>query len=146
IPVPPAPQNLQGMGYATGIFQKYPKLNTVAFVFVQPKLHRVTRVSYGRAGLPAMMERIRDVIQRAKSATKVLKPGPYCDFCAHAGTCSAVIQDAAKAVAVYDGLPMERFTGFQLTTPEDVGRAVYILNRLEAMLKDERVKELKSRA
>lgn len=142
IPVPPAEGNLQGMGYSTAFLQKYPKLKTVGFVFVQPKLHKTTRAAYRREQLPEMYQRIRDVIARVENPEKTLRPGMYCDYCAVASTCTALLNPAAKAVAIHEGLPMPTtFTGLQINTPEEAARALYVLDRLEVLIQQSGLKE-----
>lgn len=142
IPVPPADRNLQGMGYATGMLQTYAKINTVGFVFAQPKLNKTTRCTFTRAQLPEMYERVKGVIARAESPEKSLRVGQYCNYCAVAGTCTAQINLASRSLAVQEDIQMPTtFTGLQINTPEDAAKALYVVQRLEAMLESSGLKE-----
>lgn len=146
IPVPDAASNWQGKGYAIGCFQKYPRLKKIGVVFIQPKLHRVTNTHYKVEDCYAMFREVRDVIAAAENPNKTLRPGPYCDYCAHAGTCTALLNEAEQALTVYEGLPAvpAGFTGLQINTAEDAVRAMYVLDRLKVLL--EHSDDLKAKA
>lgn len=142
IPVPPANSNWQGKGYAVGVFQKYPRLKKLGFQFVQPKLHLTTSAMYQRENLFEMYSQVRDVISAAQAAEKSLHPCQYCDFCAVAGTCKALLNEAQKAVSIHEGLPMPAsFVGLQINTPEDAARALYVVSRLEILISESGLKE-----
>jgi hypothetical protein len=135
IPVPPAQKNLQGMGYAAGSFQKFPALNTVGVLFIQPKLNKVTTGKFTRDDLPDMYQRIRGVIESAQSPSKTLRPNVYCDFCEARGTCTALLKNAHAAVTRYEGLPFpDIFDGASITTPEQALAALYVIDRLESLI------------
>lgn len=135
IPVPSAENNWQGKGYAVGCFQEFPRLKKIGVVFVQPKLHRVTRTHYERSALYEMYREIKQVIEAAQAPRKRLGPGPYCDFCAVSSTCSALLNEAEKALAVYEGLPIPSgFAGLQINTAEDAAKAMYVLDRLQTLI------------
>lgn len=143
MPVPPADQNLQGMGYAVGCFQKFPELQRLGIIFAQPKLGNVTRCSYKRTDLPVMVARIKGVIDKASRPDKILKQGPYCDYCAKAATCSAVLNNAVQAVSVHQKLPMPiTFTGLEIKTPEEAAKALYVIQRLEILIEESGLKTM----
>lgn len=145
IPVPAAASNWQGKGYACGTFQELPRLKTVGVIFIQPKLHRTTRTTYTREKLYEMYAEVRDVIRRAQATDKILSPGPYCDYCALAATCTALLNEASRAVALYEGLPVPQgFAGLQISTPEDAARAMFVLDRLQVLI--DNAADLKDRA
>ena len=144
LPVPPAAANWQGKGYATGVLQKYPALQKVGVVFVQPKLHRTTHAHFSRENLHELWRGIHGIIAQARQPDPPLAPGQYCDYCASASTCSALLNEAGRALSVYEGLPMPAtFAGLQITTPEDAARAMYVLDRLKVLL--DRADELKDK-
>src|SRR5262249_15711711 len=137
IPVPAAQDNLQGMGYALGCFRRYPSLLRLAVMFIQPKLNKTTKGRYTREQCFEMYSRVAEVIRRAQELNPTLRPNPYCDFCTRAGTCSALVQTAQDALVKYDSLPMpvvNVFANLELATPEDVGRGLYVLDRLETWI------------
>ena len=142
IPVPPARTNYQGRGYAVGVFQKYPTLTKLGVAFVQPKLHTTTHAMYCRKNLFAMYDEIRELIRTAQSEAKTLRPCSYCDYCRNAATCKALLNDAQRAVAIHEGLPMPAsFVGLQIETPEEAARALYVLGRLEVLINESGLKD-----
>ncbi len=142
IPVPAAQHNYQGQGYAVGVFQKYPKLTKLGVSFVQPKLRSTTHAFYHRTNLFKMYAEVRDLIRAALSPTKTLRPCSYCDYCGVAATCKALLNDAALAVSIHEGLTMpEKFIGLQIETPEEAARALYVLGRLEVLVNESGLKD-----
>lgn len=142
IPVPAAAHNWQGKGYAVGNFQERPALKKLGVVFIQPKLHKITRCSYNRADLFEMYLGVKVVVQNAQAAVKTLRPGPYCDYCAAAPVCKALLNDAQRAVAIHEGLPMpQSFVGLKIETAEEAARALYVLDRLEVLIEESGLKE-----
>jgi len=142
LPVPAADVNLQGMGYAAGCFQRFPQLRKLGVEFVQPKLLRITRCSYRREQAAGMAARIQGVIDKARRGQKTLRPNPYCDYCAAAGRCTGLVNNAAIAVAQFERLPMpSTFEGLQITTAEDAAKALYVIDRLENLIRESGVKE-----
>lgn len=144
LPVPAAQDNQQGKGYGVGCFQTYPALKKIGVVFIQPKLHRVTTTHYDRKDLFSLYQDIRAIIDAAEAENKALRPGQYCDYCAHAGRCVALINEANRAVAIYEGLPVpeQGFAGLRITNAEDAARAMFVLDRLKVLL--EHAEDLKS--
>ncbi len=141
LPVPPAELNLQGIGYAVACFQQFTRLEKIASVFVQPKLHRTTRHVLHSDNLPEMYERIRGVIARCESPDKTLRPGVYCDYCAAAPTCTALVKAAHTAVVKYEGLPLpDVFDGLAITTADQACVALYCINRLEKLIESGGIK------
>lgn len=141
IPVPPAIQNLQGLGYAAGCFQKFPALKKICSVFTQPKLHVTTRHLFDRSESFSMYQRVRGVIDNAERADKILRPGPYCDFCESLGTCTALVKSAHAAVVKYEGLPLpDIFDGAKIQTAEQAAVALYCVERLEALIENGGIK------
>lgn len=143
IPVPEAEGNLQGMGYALGCFHKFAGLERIGVLFVQPKLGAQTVCPYSRENMHGMYRRIREVIDGSLryAATQdigALRPNPYCDYCQRAGSCPALVNAAQRALAVLPGdgamaLP-PGFTLATVRTPEDIARALYIVDRLETLI------------
>lgn len=136
VPVPAAKSNLQGKGYALGAFQRFPRLDKIAVRFLQPKLGAVTTATFTRQQIPELYEEIHGVIARAQSGQEVtLRPNPYCDFCANAGTCTALVKSASAVVAKYDNLLLpDVFDGLHITTAEQAVAALYVIDRLDALL------------
>lgn len=143
IPVPPAQSNWQGKNYAVGTFQKYPHLEKLGVVFIQPKLHKVTQTTYARQDLYDMYLAVRGVIEAADNPNSPRRVGQYCDYCANAAGCTTLLNEGSKALAVYEGLPIPQgFAGLQINNAEDAVRALFVLDRLKVLL--ERSDELKT--
>jgi hypothetical protein len=146
IPVPPAEVNLQGMGYALGCFNKFPALKRIGVVFIQPKLAKNTYCFYSRPQLHEMYSTIRDVIDAAQAFTdplvlgnnpESLHPNPYCDFCARAGNCPALIAAARLAVTKFEAPEMP--VGFDLArlqTPKEIASAIWWIDRLKHLIEE----------
>jgi hypothetical protein len=142
IRVPAAAQNWQGKGYATGVFQETFDITKLGVVFIQPKLHLVTRCSYNRADLHEMYRGVRTVVENAQAEHKTLRPGPYCDYCAAAPVCKALLNDAQRALSIHEGMPMPAsFVGLKINTPEEAAHALYVLDRLEVLIEESGLKE-----
>lgn len=142
IPVPTASDNMQGMGYALGVFIKFPRLQKIGVVFAQPKLHATTKFVYSRSDMSWMYSEIRKVIDDTKNPSKTLRLNPYCDFCKHNGSCIAQIGNASKAVVKYEALPLpDSFDGLQISTPQQGIAAMYIIERLEGLISKGNVRQ-----
>lgn len=142
IQVPPAENNLQGKNYALGMFQSFFKLEKIASVFIQPKLDLVTEHLHNRTEIFALYMELRDVIRAAMSPQKTLSPGQYCDYCAHSGTCTAVIKNSYRALAKYEPIPFpDTFDGLQITEPRQVALALYVIDRLDKVVSSQDLRQ-----
>jgi hypothetical protein len=134
IPVPPATQNLQGIGYTAAAFQEFGALDQIDAVFIQPKLVCRTEKRYVREQLYWLFQQVLKVIEAAENPGKTLHPNPYCDFCAVAGTCPAIAKIAQTAVMKYEGINLpDVFRGADITTSEQAIIALYAQQRMEAL-------------
>ena len=148
-PVRSAHDNLQGLNYVLGCFQKFPQLNRIGVEFVQPKLNWVTSKVFERQHMHAYYVRLREVVERAvfttehpEDAQRYMKPGHYCQYCNRSGSCPMLANHRAIAASKYAMLPTPpSFKGLELTKPEDVALARYWVDIVEAG-----IEELKARA
>jgi hypothetical protein len=140
IPVAPAPSNLQGRAYALGAFLKYPRLDKIGVMFVQPKLGGLSETLYTRSDVPQMYKTIRDTINSALivrrdpvNTTHLLKTGDYCTYCAKAkdGTCPAKMRQLALVASQRAEMPLPNFNVEALDTPEKAALALYWVNLVE---------------
>lgn len=141
--VPAAANNWQGKGYATGLFQEFPLLQKIVVIFIQPRLQYTTRHVFNRKELPTMFEDIKAIVLNAQATQeKLLRPGVYCDYCGTAAVCKALLNDAQRAIAIHEGLPMpQTFRGLKIETPEEAAHALYVLQRLEVLIEESGLKE-----
>jgi hypothetical protein len=140
IPVAPAPTNLQGRAYALGAFLKYPRLDKIGVMFVQPKLGGVTDTLYKRSDIPMMFSTIRDTVNAAMivrrdpaGTVNLLKTGDYCAYCAKAkdGTCPAKMKQLSLVAAQRAEIPLPSLNVDSLDTPEKAALALYWVNLVE---------------
>lgn len=108
--VEPAPNNLQGIAYALGMFKRYPELETVRFFFKQPNLDYITDATLTRADIDAHYLRIQVVVAKARAARQsgtfatATPMVPACNFCAHIASCPAVTKFACKVGSKFSPL------------------------------------------
>jgi hypothetical protein len=92
-PIEEAVDNLQGISYVLGLFQKYPKLRTVDLYFKQPHIDFLTHHRFQRRDIDAMRLRVITVVERADRATQLNDYDratpciPACLFCARKADC-----------------------------------------------------------
>lgn len=121
IAVPAAFHNYQGKGYAAGVMLKYPELERVGVVFVQPRLFSASEAIFTRGQLPTILAEIHDILFRAAAPNPQPVFNSYCSYCAKQATCPAVVGHLSKAVTQFRGLPAPpSFNGSELSKPEDI--------------------------
>lgn len=142
-----AKDNEQGLAYALGCFNRYPQLETIAIMFLQPRLTpmKTTHV-IKRSDFAETLNRISLVIERAEyvqqrgftpETIQMLKTGTQCLYCAHTknGACPARLNVLSKTVT--SALPLEfpaNWAPEQITTPEQAALARYAVERIEDFL------------
>ena len=135
--VPPAKENLQGWGYALGIFKKF-NVQTVNVQFVQPKCNYITSHTFSLTDIPRMQESVRGVID----AVEKVDAGDYSDFDMSSGICRLCIRGdcplrAADALEVAKKIDdtIVSFDTTALAKPEVMAKACDILPMLEQFIK-----------
>ena len=110
--VDPAKTNWQGMGYAVGVFETYPDIESVKVVFVQPRRDYLTEHTFLRSrDYQGMRNSIIQVIFEAEKPDdkKTFKPDPKnCKYCARnkpGGGCPAIDRSVTKHVNNIDSSP-----------------------------------------
>lgn len=142
LPVPPAPSNLQGRGYALGVFSKFPRLQKIAVMFIQPKISLVSKTIFNRSEVPEMYRSIKETIDRAELVQRdpagteaMLNPSDYCNYCALAreGRCPAKIKQLrSTAAALRPGLDFQAFDVDRIDTPERAAKVRYAIEMMES--------------
>ena len=143
-PVRPAAANLQGLNYALGILQEFPKLNRIGIEFIQPKLNWVTSHVVERQDMFGVYSNLVRIVEQAiyceknpQDAQKYMKPGHYCGYCQHVGTCTVISNHRQMAATKYAGLPLPpSFKGLELTKIEDLALARYWVDIIDNGLKE----------
>jgi len=109
IAVTDAKINLQGWAYAIGLFERYPDIDDIAVMFVQPRLTKVTSHTFNRQkDFDRIKGRVDSIIERAALARKSKKKDYYspnetsCLYCGHRASCPAVSKLAVQVARVND--------------------------------------------
>lgn len=93
-------ENYQAIAYTIGVFQKWPEIEEVTFVFYIPQYDASPSHTFLRSELPDLVAKVTDVIRRA-TATRPkwdqgtisiddLHPNQNCRFCKHEEKCPAL--------------------------------------------------------
>lgn len=140
VPVTPAKDNLQGIPYVLGRFEKSPSLETIRMDFHAPyqgwdaEQQRLKfSYTFRRDEIPRLELRVRTVIARKHEAYKQLASGDWsmarpkhdlCLWCARKGTCPKVGALVATTVEKYQDLSVpDEVKEYRLTRLEQVAVA-----------------------
>lgn len=118
IPVTPAKKNRQGIGYAAGVFARFPDLDEIEVRFIQPRLRWVSsakfprveagNMTYGITKLVEAAEHTRLVVEDPKVAADqkvaLLNPGSACQYCSEPANCPGYLQKFGAAVKKWGGI------------------------------------------
>lgn len=126
-----ADNNLQGIAYALGLFNKYSKLQKVRVWFKQPHLDLLTDCLWNREQIPALYLRIKVITQRAYEAQQrndfstAAPYTPVCLFCENIGRCPVVINHALNVAKKFHPLAFpESIQPYELEDPKKGGLAM----------------------
>lgn len=143
--VTPTAQNLQGMAYALGVFQAYPRVAEVKVVFYHPHIEVTGRIEeyshvFLRDDAPDMELKIRFVLAQKEAAKRGEVPenpsSNLCVWCAKLATCPAVRRLAQVTTAKYEGLAVpEEVRPAYIASPEDMRKAHLLASTLEKFAK-----------
>jgi CRISPR/Cas system-associated exonuclease Cas4 (RecB family) len=104
-------KNYQAKAYTLGVFQKYPEVEEVTFVFYIPLYNDSPHHTFSREDVPALRKELSTVIALATGTrhywqdgtppTQNLNPTQNCRFCRHEESCPALVglvSEVAKKV------------------------------------------------
>lgn len=138
VPVTVAEENLQCWNYTVGLFQQYPGLTHIGVCLIQPRTGMVSHHKFCRGDAPRMLSKLERVLDRAldvqkspKTAHQHMKAGTYCEYCVLAGTCTAQANMRGEAAKALNTLPVPKFTGLEVATPQEIALARYWVQILE---------------
>lgn len=148
--VTPTAENLQGIAYALGVFEKYKHVDEVRVIFHHPYLEVEAPLPeydhvFSRSQAPELELRIRTVIARKHEASKAGFAGPIppsprtnlCLWCAKKATCPALAGLAVKISEKYSEVTAPSAVRIaELRKPEDYSAAFRAANLLESWAKD----------
>lgn len=130
--------NLQAIAYVLGLFKKFPRLESIRFFFKQPALALVSDHLFTREQIPALLLRVRVVVERSRearaqknfsSANPVI---PACLFCKHVGVCPAVTSYACRVGSKFAPLIIpESITPTMVQDPANTGLAMKLAQVLK---------------
>ncbi len=152
VPVREATTNKQGMDYALGTLQRYGNLVRCGTVFIQPKLHSVTRHVVERSQIPQVYSSIKNTIDLAiavqadrEKHKALLNVSDSCCYCKHKMTCSAGLRHTLAVTRAIS--PVQIPTSLNLDairTPEQAALCRYAVEVAEEFIEGikARAKEL----
>lgn len=124
--------NLQGMGYGYGVLQKIPDVSGFNSWFIQPRVQDPTCGNFGRVDMPDLYQKIATTIERAKDPNSARRVNDNCVYCAHSGTCGALVNYNKEIATSYNQLPaIKTFHGSEIVDPAQMALALYAVKRAE---------------
>lgn len=105
-------ENYQAKAYTLGLFQKYPEVLSVSFVFFIPQRNEILQDTFYREDMDDLVEELSAVILKAEKVRpkwndsctpnlEDLSPTPNCRFCRHEDVCPAlggIVVEVAKKI------------------------------------------------
>lgn len=148
--VTPTKDNLQGIAYALGCFEKWPTLETIKVEFFAPfqgwsekEQEEIYSHTFSRSQVIELELRIRTVVARKNSALEALKKGDWsyatprhgnCIWCRLKGECRACHALVIKGNAKHDEVEVpEKLRDFRLQTKADFAAAFRFANFASAI-------------
>lgn len=127
-----AENNLQGVAYGLGLVKKFPELEEFTTYFLMPHRDSVSFHTFKRAEFPALMLRVKTVVQRAVEANKVEDDFSKanattgaCLFCSRIGRCPKVAELALQLGKKYAPLKMpDSISTSVFLDPADTARGI----------------------
>lgn len=135
--------NWQAKAYTVGMFQMFPFLNRINFVFLIPQRKEVLVDAFTRDELPRLVQEISDVIRVAEATRPKwddgtpdideLGPSTNCRFCRHEDRCPALGAVAVAVARKYNplGLPDGPIDSTNLDDPAVLGKMFVVAKILE---------------
>tara|TARA_R110002020_G_scaffold34539_2_gene104982 strand:- start:12288 stop:13475 length:1188 start_codon:yes stop_codon:yes gene_type:complete len=110
-PVDSPSDNMQARSYTLGLFQKYPELEKVTFVFLLPVRGEVLAGVFAREEMESLREEVSSIIRNAETTRpkwesgqpelEELNPGVDCRFCRYENKCPALGAVAVNVASRY---------------------------------------------
>jgi len=146
-PVADAEENAQMQAYALGVFEKFPRVQTVNVHILLPRRDEVSTATYTRADVPRLRLRIETIIARASQPEPELHPTDGCLWCRNKATCKALHNHALTLASGYsDELVIpEQVHASHITDPSVMARALQVARVMEKWCESVRHHALKMR-
>jgi hypothetical protein len=137
--IDPLPENLQGVCYALGIFEKFPAVEKLHFHFYLPRRGERTSHTFTRGDVDNMRMRISTVIARSEAEDTEYNPMPRaCQYCAAKAACPALSSKALVLANKYastqcdlDIDALENVHSSEITNPMQMAKALEIASVIE---------------
>lgn len=135
--------NWQAKAYTVGMFQMFPFLERIHFVFLIPQRNELLTDYFTRDELPRLVEEISAVIRIAEATRpkwdsgapdiEELGPSTNCRFCRHEDTCPALGAVAVAVARKYNplGIPDGPIDSTNLDDPQTIGKLYVVAKILE---------------
>jgi hypothetical protein len=98
--IDPPEKNQQAIAYTLGVFQKYPDVEEVTFVFYIPQYNDTPHHTFKRSDVDWMRAKLTDIVRNATRVRPMwnggtppieeLRPTPNCRFCRYEDSCPAL--------------------------------------------------------
>jgi hypothetical protein len=136
-------ENWQAKAYTVGMFQMFPFLERIHFVFLVPQRGEILADYFTRDELPRLVQEISDVIRVAEATRpkwdngtpdiEELGPSTNCRFCRHEDRCPALGAVAVAVARKYNplGLPEGPIDSTNLDDPAVLGKMFVVAKILE---------------
>lgn len=98
--IDPPEKNQQAKAYTLGVFQRYPDIEEVTFVFYIPLYNDCPHYTFTRAMVPELRAELTEIVRKATATRplwdkggppiEALRPTQNCRFCKHEDSCPAL--------------------------------------------------------
>jgi uncharacterized protein (DUF433 family) len=136
--------NWQAKAYVVGMFQMFPFLERIHFVFLIPQRGEVLADFFTRDELPRLVQEIADVVSVAEKIRpkwdngntpelEELGPSTNCRFCRHEDICPALGAVAVAVARKYNplGIPDGPIDSTNISDPQVIGKLYTVAKILE---------------
>lgn len=128
--VPAAEDNLQGMAYAVGVFQLFPKVDKLDVIFLLPRRDEVSRAKFTREKLDEYVGTLTDLFDQITAEDPTRRANKACEYCAHAASCLELAKVTTSVVSVPGELVPPTSMDVSLMSAEDIDRFALPMSRL----------------
>lgn len=124
VAVPDAEENLQGLCYAVGVFQKFTEIETIQVWFIMPRRDETTSTILVREELPQYITKLTQLIAEASQPDPPRTPSACCTYCSQRGTCPVLANAALEITRKIDRLAIPETGDLTKVTARDLDTVI----------------------
>ena len=124
VAVPDAEENLQGLCYAVGVFQKFTEIETIQVWFIMPRRDETTSTILVREELPQYITKLTQLIAEASQPAPPRTPSACCTYCSQRGTCPVLANAALEITRKIDRLAIPETGDLTKVTARDLDTVI----------------------